>query len=114
MPWLGLWRRRTALAVLVGSLLAHMALGAVPAALATTWEDAFAQVVAETDRAATLSREDLQRLVAECDRLRPGIEALPETPRKVYRRRLERTRELYLFALEAMELPVGAATAEPR
>lgn len=96
------WRQRTAFLALYGALLASPAFGA-PDAPAATWEADFAAIAVETDRATTLSREELQRLVAECDRLRPIIEALPETPRKVYRRRLEMTRNLYLFALEAMD-----------
>jgi len=108
-PWI-CW---VVLVVLFGSLLASPVVGA-PGDPAAAWEKDFAAVAAKTDRVTVLPREELQRLLAECDRLRPIIEALPETPRKVYRRRLEMTRNLYLFALENMEKPTELPGEGPR
>ncbi len=67
------------------------------------WQAEFDAVCAKTPDVMHLSREELQRLVAECDRLKPLVESLPESPRKVYRRRLEMSRNLFLFTLEAKE-----------
>ncbi len=69
------------------------------------WVADFEAVCARTPEVMALAPEELQRLVAECDRLQPHIEALPESPRKVYRKRLELTRKLLIFALEAKLLP---------
>lgn len=108
--------RRWSRLVVLGALLA-LILGAPPFrslptcaadgtdAPAASWEAAFEAICARTPEVMALSREELQAMVAECDRLRPQIEALPETPRKVYRKRLEMTRNLLLFTLEAKENP---------
>jgi len=101
------WRRLASLVALLGVL------AAAPSS-AATWEDDLTAVITQTDRVMTLSPEELQRLVAECDRLRPLIEALPETPRKVYRRRLEMTRNLFLFTLDAKGKPAGTLPADAR
>jgi hypothetical protein len=73
----------------------------------SSWEADFEAVCARTPEVMALPREELLRLAAECDRLQPQIEALAETPRKVYRKRLEMTRNLLLFALEAKEQPAA-------
>jgi hypothetical protein len=69
------------------------------------WEAEFEALCARTPEVMSLSREELQRLLADCDRLQPQVEALPESPRKVYRKRLERARNLFLFTLEAKDHP---------
>jgi len=101
-----LFRRISALLALLFGVLAALPLAA------GTFEDDFALVVAQTDRVMTLSTQELQRLVTECDRLQPLVEALPESPRKVYRRRLEMTRKLFIFTLEAKENPTGTPSEE--
>lgn len=79
---------------------------AEPAALvAAAWETDFAELCSKTSEVMSFSRAELQRLVAECDRLQAQIETLPETPRKVFRKRLEMTRKLLIFALEAKSQP---------
>jgi len=79
---------------------------------AGTFEDDFSLLVAQTDRVMSRSPQELQRLVDECDRLQPLVEALPESPRKFYRRRLEMTRKLFIFTLEAKENPTGTPSEE--
>lgn len=111
--------RRWSRLVVPGAFLA-LILGALPfhsvpsraveghdAPAAVSWEAAFEAICAKTPEVMAMSREELQAMVAECDRLRPQIEALPETPRKVYRKRLEMTRNLLLFTLEAKEKRPG-------
>lgn len=106
------WYRPAARGLLFTALLAGPAWSAPVGAAEETvarasWEADFEAVCARTPEVMALSREELQQLVAECDRLRPQVEALPETPRKVYRKRLEMTRNLLLFALEAREPPAA-------
>jgi hypothetical protein len=50
-----------------------------------------------------LSQDDLKKPIAGCDRLKPAIEALEETPRKVYLKKLQMCRGLLLFVLESKE-----------
>lgn len=47
-----------------------------------------------------MTRGELQQLIADCDRVAPQLSVFPESPRKVYRRRLEMARNLFVFTLE--------------
>ncbi len=67
------------------------------------WKSEFETVCARTQEAAGLSRDELTNLVARCDKLRPLIEKLDETQRKVYLKRLKMCRDLYAFVLETKE-----------
>lgn len=107
------WSRLVVMGAFLALILGALPLRTLPARAddvtdtptAAPWETAFEAVCAKTPEVMTLSREELLALVTECDRLRPQIEGLPETPRKVYRKRLEMTRNLLLFTLEAKENP---------
>jgi len=75
--------------------------GLAPArAVAADWKAEFEDVCAKTQEAMTLSTEDLRSLVSRCDALKPAIEALEESQRKVYVRRLQTCRNLYQFVLD--------------
>ena len=50
-----------------------------------------------------LPLEELRSLVARSDRLKPQIEKLDESQRKVYLRRLQVCRDLYQFVIESRE-----------
>lgn len=69
------------------------------------WEDEFALVSSKASMAMALSIEELQELVKQCDAIRPSIEALEETPRKIYLKRLEKTKSLYLFVIGTRNRP---------
>jgi hypothetical protein len=78
--------------------------GALRLAAARAEEDWFAEfeaVCARTQDAMTISDEELRSLVARCDRLRPKIEGLDPSRRKVWSRRLQQCRELYQFVLDS-------------
>jgi hypothetical protein len=67
------------------------------------WKAEFDAVCSKTDVAMTLPSEELKKLIAGCDRLKPKIEAQEESTRKVYLRRLQMCRELYKYLLETKE-----------
>ncbi len=69
------------------------------------WKTEFETVCARTQEAAGMSRDELKNLVDRCDKLRPRIEKLDETQRKVYLKRLRMCRDLYAFVLESKEKP---------
>lgn len=69
------------------------------------WKAEFEAVCAGTESAAALSRTELADRIARCDRLRPAIEALEESTRKVFQRRLKMCRDLYSFLLERASPP---------
>ncbi len=69
------------------------------------WKTEFETVCARTQEAAGMSRDELKNLVERCDKLRPIIDKLDETQRKVYLKRLKMCRDLYAFVLETKEKP---------
>ena len=69
------------------------------------WQAKFEQLSAHSGEVMDLTPAQLQEMLAECEALRPRIEALPESPRKVYRKRLELACNLARFALEQKNQP---------
>jgi len=67
------------------------------------WKAEFDVVCSKTNVAMTLSSKELKELIAGCDRLEPKIEAQEESTRKVYLRRLQMCRDLYMYVLESRE-----------
>ena len=82
--------RRIAIAALGLALL-----GAAPA-----WKAEFEQVCARTDDAMSMAPDELRSLIERCDKLKPAIDKLEESERKVWSRRLKSCRDLYAFVLE--------------
>lgn len=64
------------------------------------WKNEFETVCSKTGETQGMSVEGLAALIERCDRLLPLIEALPETPRKIYLKRLKACRDLFVFMLE--------------
>jgi hypothetical protein len=67
------------------------------------WQKEFDEVCSKTEGAMALSAEELKALVDKCDKLKPKIAGLDETRSKVYMKRLQRTRDYYIFVLESKE-----------
>ncbi len=67
------------------------------------WKTEFETICARTQEAAGMGTDELKNLVERCDKLKPSIEKLDETQRKVYLRRLKMCRDLYAFVLETKE-----------
>lgn len=67
---------------------------------APAWRRDFEAVCARTQDAMSLTDAELRDLVARADRLRPALEQLDPSERKVYLRWLERCRALYQFVLD--------------
>jgi hypothetical protein len=83
------------------ALPALAALAISGAALAADdWKAEFEAVCAKTQDAMVLSTDELKDLVARCDRLKPAIDALEPSPRKVFGKRLQACRDLYQFVLD--------------
>jgi hypothetical protein len=78
------------------------------AALATesaaeTWKAEFDAVCGQSDNATSMTVEELKKAVERCDALKPQIEALEATPRKIYLKRLQMCRNLFVYMLETKE-----------
>ena len=67
------------------------------------WRKEFDEVCSKTQDAMVLSDEELRSLMARCDKLRPVIDGLGESQRKVFSRRLQACRDLYWFVVESRE-----------
>ena len=67
------------------------------------WKKEFEDICGKTQDAMIYSPEELRVFIDKCDNIRPLIEKLEQTQRKVYLRRLQMCRELFAFALEAKE-----------
>jgi hypothetical protein len=67
------------------------------------WRNEFDDVCSRTQDAMMFSPDELKNLLARCDKLKPRIEKLDETQRKVFLKRLQLCRDLFLFVLESKE-----------
>ena len=85
------------------SPLLRNSLSVTPAYGDEGWKDKIGELCSKTDVAMGLSPAELKALIAGCDQLSPVIEALEETPRKVYRKRLKMCRDLFAYVLETKE-----------
>jgi uncharacterized coiled-coil protein SlyX len=65
------------------------------------WMQEFNDVCSKTTDSMSLNRDELKSLIARCDKLKPVIEGLEETARKVYGKRLEMCKNLLVFVLES-------------
>ncbi len=79
-----------------------MVMGIVCAVYAgEAWKAEFEAVCSQTDSAMELAEGELKELIERCDKLKPLIESADESTKKVYLRRLQKCRDLYVFALES-------------
>jgi len=67
------------------------------------WKAEFDDICSRTDQALTLSQEEISVLIQRCDKLKPAIEQLDESQKKVYLRRLQLCRNLFAFALDSLK-----------
>ena len=67
------------------------------------WFAEFEAVCSRTQDAMSLSTDELRTLLARCERLKPRIDALDPSRRKVYTRRLQLCRDLYRFVLDSRD-----------
>jgi hypothetical protein len=79
----------------------------VNVAVAEDWRAEFDDICSKTQDAMALSSDELRSLLARCDKLKPEIERLDPSVRKVYTRRLDACRALYRFVLDSR---AGGAT----
>ena len=63
----------------------------------------FEAICANSENGEHLGKEELQKLIGRCDKLKPRIETLEDTERRFYLRRLKSCRDLYQFMLESSE-----------
>ncbi|MDH4163999.1 MAG: hypothetical protein OEW15_15120 [Nitrospirota bacterium] len=64
------------------------------------WRTEFDDICSLVDTAMEMSPAELEELLFRCQALEPRIEKLPETPKKVFGRKLRMCRDLYRFVLD--------------
>ena len=67
------------------------------------WKAEFEDICSKTSDAMSLNKEEVRALIDRCDKLKPQIEKLDETARKVYLKRLQMCRDLFVFVLDSKE-----------
>jgi len=65
------------------------------------WNTEFEDVCSKSQDAMAYSEDELKALVDRCDKLKPAIEKLEGTKKKVYLKRLQMCRDLFVFTLES-------------
>jgi hypothetical protein len=65
------------------------------------WKAEFDDICGKTIDAMTLSKAELKGLVERCEKLRPRIEKLDESAAKVYLRRLQMCKDLFVYVLDS-------------
>ena len=107
----GNWRRTLPALAAAATLAAMFCLGRAGAQeQAADWRGEFEAVCVKTDIAMSLSSEELADLVARCDKLAERIGAEGEIVSKVYLKRLQSCRALFVYVLETRSAaPAGAA-----
>jgi len=65
------------------------------------WRAEFDDLCGKSQQAMEMSVAELQKLLERCDKLKPQIDALEASPRKVFLKRLQLCRDLYAYVLES-------------
>ena len=68
----------------------------------------FEDICSNTSAAESLSVEELNTLIARCDKLRPIIEQSSEPGRTIYLKKLRMCKDLFVYVLESKKAPQAA------
>lgn len=67
------------------------------------WKQEFDDICSKTTDSMSLGAEELSVLIARCEKLKPVIDRQEETTRKVYSKRLESCKKLFVFVMESKQ-----------
>jgi hypothetical protein len=67
------------------------------------WKKEFETVCCQTDNAMNMTVEQLRDSVNRCEKIKPAIEALEPSPRKVFLKRWQLCRDLFKYVLDSKE-----------
>jgi hypothetical protein len=67
------------------------------------WREEFNELCGDTQKAATLGQDDLNKLVARCGKLSSELEGSDSTQKKAYIYRVEKCKNFYQFLIELLE-----------
>jgi len=95
--------RKAAVLLLVLCCLAGSAVIPLTVSAEEDWRKEFDEICAKTQDAMSLQPGELRGLAERCDRLRLRIEKLDESQRKVFLKRLQMCKDLFVFVLQTKE-----------
>jgi hypothetical protein len=72
------------------------------------WRAEFDRLCGRTEESMGLPAAELRDLAARCDKLKPQIEASADPQKKVFLKRLEACRKVFVFVIEASGKREGA------
>jgi hypothetical protein len=72
---------------------------------AGAWRLEYDSLCSRTQETESMEEQELAQLVDRCDKLKPRIERLEETERKVFLRRLQLCCDLYRYMLDVKRRP---------
>lgn len=103
-----------ALSVLFGMPLLTNGADITPAAdvAQDDWKTEFEDICSKTQDSMAFTSDELKSLVDRCDALKPRIEKLDETQRKVYLKRLQMCRDLLVFVMQSKPEKVKGISGE--
>jgi polyhydroxyalkanoate synthesis regulator phasin len=81
-----------------------------PVAEGESWKERFERICAQIEIAETLTREELEELIRECDALLEELQTLQAPGARVYVFRLEKCRDFFRYTLDLRE---AGHAAEP-
>lgn len=64
------------------------------------WKTEFDNLCGKTEETITMRIEELKDLVARCDKLKPIIESSNHPQKKIFLKRIEKCRNLFIYMLE--------------
>ena len=65
------------------------------------WKTEFEDICSKTQDSMAFTTDELKSLVDRCDALKPRIEKLDESQKKVYLKRLQMCRDLLVFVMQS-------------
>jgi hypothetical protein len=87
--------------MLGAGLICYPAFNAVHAQ--DNWRSEFDDICSRTNDAMALTKAEAATLVERCDKLKPRIEQLDESAKKVFMKRLQGCRDLFAYILESAQ-----------
>jgi hypothetical protein len=76
------------------------------------WKTEFEDICSKTQDSMAFTSDELKSLVDRCDALKPRIEKLDESQKKVYLKRLQMCRDLLVFVMQSKPEKVKGISGE--
>lgn len=89
--------------IFICALSLYLCLTSASYANQESWGEEFNDLCGDTQKAMTLEKDDLNKLVVRCDKLSSELEGSDSIQKKAYIYRTEKCKNFYLFLIELLE-----------